>query len=679
MKIKHIVIACLAGLSTGLSMTSCEDMLDMNTGDKSTVNANDTLYSYLGILKNVQNLAEREVVLNELRGDLISPTNYMTDTLHAIANFDDPADGSCSMLNIKDYYAVINNCNLYLHNADTMAIKNNKKYMIPEYAQVQAIRAWTYLKLVETYGEVPYITEPINSFDVIKNFDYQANLVNKDQLVDRIVADGLTRFVDTDYPSYGNYNNGSVSINSRLCYFPVRLILGDLYLLRGRDESDYQTAARYYYEYLRNTSAPMQRAYVTSSKIRYIGISTRNSYNYNNINSWGVFGMNYSSTTDEVITIIPSSANKQFGTMLTRIADIYGYTPTSSQNTETGTDDDGNETSNSSGAISVTYNHESQTKPSNGYTNLSNDQTYVYWNTNTQEREDYDCGDARKHYSTEEFRYDGDAYTLVGKAARSNMFFYAVPVYRKAVVWLRLAEAINRAGYPQLAFGILKDGLNEYSMPNTNATRTDITIRTDENGEIVRDENGQIVRDTTIVNYTRYATNGALHYADSTQIANFFLDFTDAAFDNTYGIHARGCGFGSWQQADNSLTVTNITGYNDSTIYDYAPRLLAEGVDVKTASQTDIINAVENIISDEMGLEAAFEGYRFPDLVRMAQHKNASGYEGTKWLATKIADRDILKSVINNGETTGVRDESLYQKLMNPKNWFFTKPEWKNK
>ena len=108
-------------LSSFFIFTSCSDMLTVDTGDKSYTNANDTLYSYLGILKHVQDIAERQIILNELRGDLVSPTLYVTDTLHAIANFEDPADGSCSMLDISDYYAVINNCNLYIANCDTNA------------------------------------------------------------------------------------------------------------------------------------------------------------------------------------------------------------------------------------------------------------------------------------------------------------------------------------------------------------------------------------------------------------------------------------------------------------------------------------------------------------------------------------------------------------------------------
>ena len=104
-------------------LSSCEDLMTVDTGDKAYVNAQDTLYSYLGIMRAMQDVAERQVILGEIRGDLVSSTDYTTDTLFAISNFDDPQDKTCSMLQVSDYYNVINNCNFYIANADTAAIK----------------------------------------------------------------------------------------------------------------------------------------------------------------------------------------------------------------------------------------------------------------------------------------------------------------------------------------------------------------------------------------------------------------------------------------------------------------------------------------------------------------------------------------------------------------------------
>ena len=272
--VKNIAIASV--VATGLLATSCEDMMTVDTGDKAYVNAQDTLYSYLGIMRAMQDVAERQVILGEIRGDLVVSTDYTTDTLYAISNFDNPQDQSCSMLQVSDYYNVINNCNFYIHNADTSAVKSNIKYMVPEYAQVKAIRAWAYLQLVKNYKEVPFITKPISNLGIIENFDYANNLVNKDNLVDKLIEDGLLDFVDTQYPQYGSasdvigkWNNGYTDIEARLMFVPIRIVLGDLYLLRGASTSDYEKAARYYYEYLKNQDTPMGTQYcVAATSVR---------------------------------------------------------------------------------------------------------------------------------------------------------------------------------------------------------------------------------------------------------------------------------------------------------------------------------------------------------------------------------------------------------------------------
>lgn len=668
-------------LLAGISTTSCEDMLTVDTGDKSYTNANDTLYSYWGIMKCVQDVAERQVILGEIRGDLVSSTEFVTDTLHAISNFENPADGSCSMLEIRDYYNIINNCNLYIHNADTNQVKNNVKYMLPEYAQVQAIRAWTYLQLVQNYGEVPFISEPISSLDVITNFDYQSNLVNKNNLVDKFIELGLEKYIATKYPNYGQYNNGFTNISARLLFIPVRLVLADLYLLRGQDESDFRKAAQYYYDYLKTTSSVVPRSYTTASKTS--AATSLDGYAYgatalNNEATWGRWASTYQYiASQEVISAIPGNANKGFGTMLTRIADIFGYEPTSSQSSEVVEGEDGSEEASSSGAISVKRTYKRQYTPSVSYTGLSEEQTYINYNTETERREDYTCGDTRIKLSTEDVTYEGEAYKLCAKAANGSTFYYTVPIYRTTVVWLRLAEAINRAGFPQHAFAILKDGLSRANMPTLDLVRY-VNVRVDENDEPVLDEEGHVIRDTTYVREMIYNSAGAMYYVDSLELKSFFLDFTDDVWNGNYGIHARGCGFGKWTQNDaaGQGIRTNLTGKNDTISFAYDVLLNAQGVDVETADHGAIVNAVENIIVDELALEAQFEGYRFTDLVRFANHKNNAGFNGTEWLANKVASRDVRTAKDDKNVILGSRNEDIYNKLLDQTNWYFTKPVW---
>lgn len=742
MNIKNIIktalfVALPLGGVAG-ALTSCEDMMTVETGDKAYVNAQDTLYSYLGIMRCMQDVAERQVILGEIRGDLVSSTDYTTDTLYAISNFDNPKDQTCSMLQVSDYYNVINNCNFYIQNADTNAIKSNIKYMIPEYAQVKAIRAWAYLQLVKNYGAVPFITKPVSSLDVIKNFDYQNNLVDKNNLVDRLIEDGLTAFVDTKYPqygstssTYGSWNNGYTDISSRMCYIPIRVVLGDLYLLRGASKGDYEQAAKYYYTYLKNETLPLYRQYCTAMTDR------TGSLTYNKANNWGTWASQYSytATTNEVITIIPSSANAGLGKMLTRVADIFGYTPSSSQySSETQGSDGAQVDANGStqyeaaGAISVTRNRKRQFCPSNSY--IAHNEVHDYINYLSNNPSDAagelrysiieDC-DARYGNSVEDYSYEGIGYPLCAKAAKGAQFFYSIPIYRKTLIWLRLAEAINRAGHPEFAFAILKDGLNQYTIPTvqdftkilphtetingtdyylTRNTDLDITVYNmvdadpeattkeyfyydaEGNFTVYEEKVGGIkwkeVNDTTYYRDLKYSASGAMHYVtDSLKVQNFnsFLDFSDDIWNTTYGIHAKGAGFGSWSTANQDEIQTNISGLRDEGTYDFEKELLRYGVTLKDASTEEIINAVENIIVDELALETAFEGNRFTDLVRIAEHKNASGIDGTDWLAKKIANRNYRPASFRAPEQ-GAFDNALYSKLKNTKNWYFELPEW---
>jgi hypothetical protein len=68
-----------------------------------------------------------------------------------------------------------------------------------------------------------------------------------------------------------------------------------------------------------------------------------------------------------------------------------------------------------------------------------------------------------------------------------------------------------------------------------------------------------------------------------------------------------------------------------------------------TGTLNDTINAVEDLICDELALELAFEGNRFGDLTRLARHKNKDALYGSnfgsQWLARKLRYKNPSKDL----------------------------------
>lgn len=131
-----------------LLFSSCTDFFEQDsdhvqyTDDYKLTEPGDTIYALTGIMNKLQALGDRTILLGELRGDLVSVTSNASADLRGIANFDITDDNAFN--NPKDYYAVINNCNLYIARCDTAVKNNRQEYLFKkEYATVKAYRAWT--------------------------------------------------------------------------------------------------------------------------------------------------------------------------------------------------------------------------------------------------------------------------------------------------------------------------------------------------------------------------------------------------------------------------------------------------------------------------------------------------------------------------------------------------------
>jgi hypothetical protein len=508
MKKKSIISLLICCMTMGMMNTSCQDMLTPDSERHAYEVAQDTLYSYWGVLKSLQNIAERYVILNECRGDLVDGSTYVSDTIAAIINFgkngyeEKYKDGQCAYLRVMDYYHVINSCNAYIAKCDT-AIKvstgQQTSYMLKEYAQVAAIRAWVYMQLIYAYGNVPFYTTPMLTTDEINQFISNPNhqMANAKNIADLLGPDLETvynqldgMFGDDKFPAYNEYGNINVGSSTYDCHsmrtmFPVDVVLGDLYLMQGGNKATYEKAASYYYKFLNSKyCGPLEcNKYFSSGNVLasvdepQYAFYTNTDKDYNR----GIpylekrYRLERGRYRQEAITCIPSNKGRLDGHVFTDINRLFGFEASLSAS---GSGD----ASNSNVDLSYHDNgYRRELIPSKGYEALCDSQKYECY-IGSGEGDAYQelvvlpgVGDARRSWiyntkgSVKEPKSDqynlpvGDATQfgkLISKQNPEGEFSTVYPmIYRKSTIWLRYAEAINRAGFPSYAFAILKNGL----------------------------------------------------------------------------------------------------------------------------------------------------------------------------------------------------------------------------
>ncbi len=633
-KVMAGVLSLLLPLSTSL-LTSCEDFLDQDSthviyADQEHLNsAADTLYSMVGIVKKLQVIADRTHILGEVRGDLVDYTDVANADLRQVALFNVDDDNVYN--SPKDYYAVINNCNYYISHVDSLQKNSLGTYVFArEYSCVKAIRAWTYLQLAINYGRVPLVTDPILTqaeaeanyprYDLAQICDYFINdlqaLINSFPTVD----------VSVETPMYGSI----LGLESRYFFFPVSVVLADLHLWKGsatNDVSEYKAAAENYYTYLSHRNG-LNSGYQTGDLNRATWELGATSFTYEsdrmvtNPYSLTFIGFDESKWEEqgEFITILPGDSLPMENSY-SQLRNLY------------------NSNNSNNWAPSLV--------PSKGVRELAASQVYCNPGTTgesvryvTLSGDDNAAGDLRLYsvWLKAENRYtvgylaegsDGSDteyntipyYQQIAKIQSRN-----VPILRRQMVYLRLAEALNLAGYPHMAFQILCNGLTN-----------------------------KVMKDEKI--YERYPAK-----SDSLYMAKFNFG-SELGFNvmtlqhlqgidkttphNTLGMHSRGSG---WTPLNEYYRLPNDTIEPDPA---KRQQLLAE-------QQA----AVDSLILNEDALEFMFEGVRYYDLMRFALRSSDQGGFMLKHVAAR------------QGKARQAALEGQLSALKNPQNWYL---KWNGK
>lgn len=672
---KNISLIAFAGI-IGFATVGCEDMFKAeNALVEDNLTPQDTLYSVMGIVKSMQKLATRSVLLGEVRADLVSANPQADAAIQELGT--NKISESNEYNNPTDFYAVINNCNIYLANVDTAQTTHGEIYYEKEILAVKIIRAWTYLELAKIYGSVPFVLTPVTTSADAEEFLANAQWKNINEV--------CTYFIKEieDYLSYNyrwNKNNGLLpdykgtfaSLSMSKFFIPARVMLGELYLWLGSatgSEDAFINAIRYYHDYLTfpNEEHPVGYNKNVTWSSRQFANTPSDSY------ASGDFFKPGSGT--DYVAYIPVDTLEYYGT----VSDLRSV-------------------------FCATYKNDyyAQVRPSDRLKELSKEPyycKYVYTSQTVQDTLYAPRGEAEvdnpafigdlRYYAVCNIESVNDKYhdynnerqyilkyTEGSRMLNNDQRLRLVPLYRYTTIYLHMAEALNRAGFPETAFAILKYGLCEEILSDPS---------------IISDEEYYALANITSKGITASRRSYFRYEEDTRNVVPSFLDWDYSAFilndptlgtlqtqdPTVQGVHDHGSGDSRynayytlprdpaiWAEYDQNIAdakrlnqefidwqlanqLTSVSTHEDSLAfwaqYDaYLEAINTKGINAATAYEVAKAEQreyypdfVAQKILEEEALEGMFEGVRFYDLMRWAMYNGDPDFVGTQ-----VAKRD---------------------------------------
>lgn len=562
-------------------LCSCKKLFDIKPEealDHSQVyeNVNDADAAVIGIYGKLMGLADRYMILNELRGDLVDVTTSTTDkylqelNIHEVSADNTYADP-------RPFYEVIMNCNDALKNFDAMLKDkriNNDDYIL-RYSAVGAVRTWLYLQLGIHYGEIPYITDPLETIDAIKDVS-KFPRVTFDELLSKLITftEGLP--YKYPFPAGTSLLITSDGYSTEKFFINIKCLLGELYLWNGN-----YTQAATNYRVMMNYADVLYPAMNSEQwyEVYRVGYTANLSGAlWNNIFSQP-YGERYSNY--EIIWDLPFDKNFAPANPFIELCDN----------------------------ISGSY----QIRPS--------DLAIANWNK--QFRSDNTPVDLRGPNIS--YKYSGiqpviKKYTYNYTSSLPFETSSKWILFRAAALHLHYAEAANRDSRDKIAFALLNTGIKNTYDPVYMATGV----------------TGGEGRNVTDIEQTN-------------DVPPYDFDARDGNYPQFRNVWYRNIGV----RGRVGLKSVRV----DSTgVFDMGDPLLT---DKPVIDRPTLMNRMEDLLIDEDGLELAFEGYRWPDLLRVALRRQSTD---PAWLANKIAAKFIAA---NDG-----RAEAVRSRLMNKANWY---------
>ncbi len=291
MKIR-IFFEKLALVIMALSILSCEKLLktdsDMKLKAEDHYSSIGEIYgAFMGLYASFAKTAEKTIILSELKGDLLKPTQNATEDYWRIFRYEANPDSEVS--HAKEYYDVVINCNDFL----TRVRKYNQEVPgdIPAnvykgmISQAICLKTWCLMTAGKLFGEAKFYTTAVGSDN--EESMYPLTLEELPVFLQTYMQggeDGIDAFQNLDWTAVlGNTNSTLLCRN-----MSANALYGELALWAGQ----YQEAVNYFLKAL----SPDQDVY-------------RNLSRYGN-SSWSeIFTVEANSTSQyELITTITFNA-----------------------------------------------------------------------------------------------------------------------------------------------------------------------------------------------------------------------------------------------------------------------------------------------------------------------------------------------------------------------------------
>lgn len=574
---KRINFLGLTLLLAGFAFSGCKKVFDIKPQDQLDVtNAYQNVYdadaAVVGIYGKFMGLADRYVILNELRGDLLNYTSNADESLRQISTHNVKAGNPYA--SPRPFYELIINCNDALEHFQVMV--KDKRMTEDEfkqrYSDIGALRSFLFLQLGIHFGEVPYVTSSLTNVDEVRN------AANFPRLSFNVLLDSLIRFTEALpykelYPAGTNLNISVDGYPTQKFYVNKKVIMGDLNLWKG----NYVKAAEWYRQVMETgTQGTVNGSYYSLYKIGWDSNGDIDHY------------ITYSRAGDASTLV----TNSQWRIMFEQAFGTAGFDrewvwalPFDSKF----------KPDNSLIKLFSPVGGDYLVKPSN--------EIFSLWDNETQRAAQGGSipYDARKLLSTATIGgqpvamknlYNYLSYSTLNPASlltRNGKWF----LFRQTQLHMRFAEAANRAGKYRLSWGFLNSGIaGAYPAPTSDVTLYHNTL------------------------WEPYPFN-----FDARNSGNSGVPYYRSDWYRNIGVRAR-----------------------------------ANLMDI-TVPAADSLLTIENALIKETALENAFEGTRWPDLLRVALRRNDPAF-----LADKIYNK-MLKD--GTGDAAGTR-----ARLMNPANWY---------